>query len=115
MKLKVRLDRRSRKYHSNLEWDSNTGRLTGSLAAEVAAGLEEHKKIGTVGWGPQACLEYPVTDPFHKPEKFALILDAMGFVLPAELWAVYPVPPDELLYDPELEAMTPEERSRVVF
>jgi hypothetical protein len=115
VKINSQLERWSRKFPGSLEWDSETGRLAGTLARAVEARIVEYKALGVVGWGPQDCLEHPVTDPLHKPEEFALVVAAMGFILPPELEAVYPVPPDELLYDPELEAMTPEERSRVVF
>jgi hypothetical protein len=85
----------------DLEWDTDTGRIAGSLAPEVSAGLKEAKAAGAAGWGPRGCLEYPITDPLHKPTEMAVILDAMGFVLPAELVAAYHIPPADLLDDPE--------------
>jgi hypothetical protein len=115
MNLKMKLQRWSGKLPGDLEWDSDSGSLSGSLAAEVAAGIDEFKAIGIAPWGAKGCLDYPLTDPLHRREEFALVLDSMGFILPAELAAAYPVPADELLDDPELAAMTPAERSRVVF
>jgi hypothetical protein len=55
-----------------------------------------------------------VADPLLELEAFALILDVLGFILPPELAAACPMPPNELLDDPELEAMTQGQRSRLV-
>jgi hypothetical protein len=43
-----------------------------------------------------------VADPLLELEAFALILDVLGFILPPELAAACPMPPNELLEDPEL-------------
>jgi hypothetical protein len=115
MNFKIKLQRCSGKRPGDLEWDTDTGRIAGSLAPEVSAGLAEAKAAAAVGWGPCGCLEYPITDPLHKPDEMAVILDAMGFVLPAELAAAYPIPPADLLDDPELAVRAPAERSRAQF
>jgi hypothetical protein len=52
--------------------------------------MEEAKQFGSVGWGPDFCLTGQATDPLRKPEEFALIIDSIGFLLAAELAAVYP-------------------------
>jgi hypothetical protein len=55
--------------------------------------LGEAKIFGTLEWGPNYCFEHPVTNPLHKPEKFALILDTMGYSLYARNGANIPDEP----------------------
>jgi len=116
MRVKVQLQRRLGR-SGTLEWDSDTGELGGTLANEVACALDEAKTRGSVEWAAAipSSLTYPIRDPRHAPAEFAVILGSMGFTLPPELAAAYPVPSDEQLGYDEIDAMTPEERSRLEF
>jgi len=101
MHLKARL-RQASGVAGTFEWDSETGELGGTMARQVAIACAEALAAGATGYGPQCCVDYPVTDPLHTPVEMAVIVATLGWSLPPELEAVQPEPPgDELLYDPD--------------
>jgi len=85
-------------------------------AKEAARALDEETR-GSVAWVAviPSSLTYPIRVACHTAAEFAVILGSMGFTLPPELVASYPVPSDEQLGYDEIDAMTLEERSRLVF
>jgi hypothetical protein len=115
MWIKAQIQHCAGKGSGDLEWHSETGHLSGSLARQVLITIREALAQGEAGWGPQHCLGYPIKNSLHTPAEMAVILDLMGFIVPAELAAVYPEPTAEQLGYDEIDAMTPEERARLVF
>jgi hypothetical protein len=84
-------------FAGTLAWDSETGEIGGTLAGAVREAALEAKAWGKVPAGPQFAYEYPIADPFHRPDELAAILQFMEFELPAELASQYhPDFPDPL-------------------
>jgi hypothetical protein len=51
----------------------------------------------------------------HRPDEFAVLVELAGWILPSELEPNYPDFGDPFETDPELAALTPEEREDVEF
>jgi hypothetical protein len=98
-----------------LEWDSVTGHLDGTAAARFMEVVAEARAAGSAAAGAQGSYDYPITDPLHKPDEFAVLVRLAGWFLPPELEPHYPEFGDPFEDDPELAAMTPAERARVQF
>ncbi len=102
MRLKATLYERPdweyRRPEGSLEWDSETGRLGGTLASRVARRIEEAQHNGGIALGPMGEHLFATPDPLHDPVQMAVVLDVMGFILKhpavAELARYYPqLPP----------------------
>ncbi len=90
-----------------IEWDSATGELGGSLAAEVAAAAAEaraNRYVVLVHPIPSS-YRYKVKEPLRNATEFAALLESM----------LYEVPPELAQYRPRVPGrkMTAEERGRV--
>jgi hypothetical protein len=72
MNLEVHVRKWSGRAAGDLEWDSVSGRLAGSLADLVARSIEEARLAGSIGWGPESCLVHAISDPLHDPAEFNL-------------------------------------------
>jgi hypothetical protein len=75
-------------------WNSDTGKLGGTFARELAIDLDQAVTRGAAGWGAKYDLGYPIKDPYHDTVEMAVMLEVAGFELRPELAAVYPMPPD---------------------
>lgn len=69
-----------------VDWDMETGRVTGPGAGEILPLLLEADRVGGVAGTPWCGLRI-VLDPLHHPRDFAGVLLAHGYVLPPELAA----------------------------
>jgi hypothetical protein len=86
------------KYHPDgprpvgtIGWDSNNGRLWGTLAEEIRAAGEEARRQGFVEVpGPvPSSITIRIHDPFRVPKEFAAILRSQGFDLPEAIKRFY--------------------------
>jgi hypothetical protein len=88
-------------------WDSETGELAGTLAAEIERAAHDADARGWVPAGPEFSYEYRVKDTLHSPAEFAAILYHLGYdELPAELAGAFKLPE----YPDPLEGMSDDER-----
>ncbi len=97
----MRIEAKLKKYPGPTErgsvvWDSETGELAGSLAAEIAEAAHEADARGWVPVGPMFSYELPVKDVLHTPAEFAAVLYYLGYdELPRELAGEFSCePPD---------------------
>jgi hypothetical protein len=72
-------------------WDSNSGRLWGTLGEQIRAAGEEAKRQGfVVVPGPvPSTISILVRDPFRVPKEFAAIIMSLGFNLPEAIARFY--------------------------
>jgi hypothetical protein len=65
-------------------WDSNSGRLWGTLSEQIRIAGEEAKRRGFVEFpGPiPSTISIRIRDPFHTPKEFAAIIRSSGFNVP---------------------------------
>ena len=65
-------------------WDSNSGRLWGTLSEQIRTAGEEAKRRGFVEFpGPiPSTISIRIRDPFHVPGEFAAIIRSLGFNVP---------------------------------
>jgi hypothetical protein len=86
------------KYHpggprpvGTIGWDSNNGRLWGTLAEQIRTAGEEARRQGfVVVPGPvPSTISIRIRDPFHVPMEFAAILMSEGFDLPEAIKRFY--------------------------
>ena len=95
----------------SIMWDSETGEISGTLAAEVEDAARQAQRRGWIPCGPQFQNELPVKAVLHTPTEFAAVVCYLGYELPPELVAEFKLPE----FPDPLEDMTEEERSRTVF
>jgi hypothetical protein len=93
----------------SLTWDSETGELSGDLAAVVGSQVEQARKWGKIAAGPQFACDFPIGDPLHRPAEMAAILLFLKYRLPAELERFTPEFPDPLI------GMSAVDRREIVF
>jgi hypothetical protein len=72
-------------------WESNSGRLWGTLCERIRATTEEAKRQGFVEVpGPiPSTIRIRIRDPFRIPKEFAAIIMSLGFDLPEEIERFY--------------------------
>ncbi len=92
-----------------IEWDSATGELGGSLAAEISAAATEarHRGYVVLVHPVPSSYRYKVKDPLRKPTEFAALLESM----------LYEAPPELAEYRPRVKrhAIKPERRGNQLF
>jgi hypothetical protein len=113
----MRIEAKLKKYPGpeecgSIVWDSETGNLAGTLAAEIKEAAHEADARGWIPAGPQFSYELKVKDTLHKPGEFAALLYYLGYcALPDELAAEFKLPK----FPDPLEGMSLDERRRTVF
>lgn len=89
-----------------IEWDQESGEISGPLADEVGGYLELAKIDGSVPIHPMPS-EIPITDPTGDPKQFAAVI-GYRYRLPDELRALYPQ------FDDDEDELDPRLRGRAI-